>query len=137
MSKKQKRWVYSPPKPPKPKAPEEIKSRVTQAAEELVETALKPTHVKPPSKDERFNYIVDIYTNWYRSYFYFCAKYACPGPHAIAPFFETKFARMEYAGDDQFHLAYMRHTDQWMEIYRDLSLEECLKAIQQDPSFQP
>jgi len=30
---------------------------------------LKPPHVKPPSGDERFNYIVDIYSEWYRNYF--------------------------------------------------------------------
>jgi len=117
--------------------PEATKVAVSKAAEELVETTLKPKHVKPPPPDERFNYIVDIYTKWYRSYFYFCAKYACPGPNAIAPFFETKFARLEYAGNDRFHLAFMRYTEQWLELYRNLSLNECLKAVRDEPHFHP
>jgi hypothetical protein len=137
MSKRQKRWVYSPPRPPKPKVPEITKTQVTKAAEELVEAVLKPLHVKPPPKDEQFNYIVDIYTKWYRNYFYFCAKYACPGPNAIFPFFEAKFARLEYASDDQFHLSFMRYTEEWVELYQNLSLNECLEAIRNEPYFHP
>jgi hypothetical protein len=136
MSKRQKRWVYSPPRPPKPKVPEVTKTEVTKAAEELVEAILKPQYIKPPSKDERFKYIVDIYTKWYRNY-YFCAKYTCPGPNAISPSFESKFARMEYVGDSRFHLSFMRHTEEWVELYQGLSLNECLEAIREEPCFQP
>jgi len=60
-----------------------------------------------------------------------------PGPHAIAPFFEVGFARMEYIGDHQFNLSYMRHTEQWWEIYTELSLDECLAAIREEPHFIP
>ena len=78
MSKRQKRWVYSPPKSKKPQVPEGIKLEVSKAAENLIKTFLKSQYVQPPPEDKRFNYIVDIYTKWYRNYFYFCAKYACP-----------------------------------------------------------
>ena len=137
MSKRQKRWVYSPPKPKKPQVPEGIKLEVSKAAENLIETFLKSKYVQPPPEDKRFNYIVDIYTKWYRNYFYFCAKYACPGPNAISPSFESKFARMEYVGDSRFHLSFMRYTEQWIELYQGLSLEASLKAIQEEPYFQP
>jgi len=137
MSKSQKRWIYSPPRSPKPKVPEAAKTEVTKAAEELVEAILKPQYVKPPPKDKQFNYIVDIYTKWYRNYFYFCAKYACPGPNATSPFFETKFARLEYVGSDRFHLSFMRHTEEWVELYQNLSLNGCLEAIRNEPYFQP
>jgi hypothetical protein len=137
MSKRQKRWIYSPPKPPKPQVPERTKLEVSEAAENLIETFLKPKYVQPPRKDEQFNYIVDIYTMWYRNYFYFCAKYACPGPNAISPFFESKFARMEYVGDSQFHLSFMRHTEVWIELYQGLLLDECLQAIREEPLFHP
>lgn len=137
MSKNQKRWVYSPPQPAQPKVPESTKAAVAKAAEGLIETMLKPTHVKPPPKDQRFNYIIDIYTKWYRNYFYFCAKYACPGPNAIAPSFEAKFARLEYVGEDQFHLAFMRYTEEWVELHRCLSLNACLEAIRDEPYFEP
>ncbi len=85
----------------------------------------------------QFNYIVDLSTKWYHSFFYFCATYRCPSPNCISEFFEIKFARLEYAGGDRFHLAYMRYTDQWQEIFRDQTLEECLESIENDPMFMP
>jgi hypothetical protein len=44
---------------------------------------------------------------------------------------------MEYAGDGKFALAFQRHTGQWIELYDALSVDECLKAIRDDPWFQP
>ena len=137
MAARQKRWVYSPPRPPKPTVPDAVKADVDAKARELIETVLKPAHVKPPPEDPRFNYLVDIYAKWYRNYFYFCSRYCCPGPNAIAPFFEDRFARLEYVDLDRYHLAYMRYTGQWWEIYRDLSLGECLVTIRDEPHFSP
>jgi hypothetical protein len=138
MSKQRKTWVYSPPKPPSPKVPATVKARVEQRANEFVETELKPRFIEPPPKIALFNYVVDIYTRWYRHYFHFCATYACPSPNAISPFFETKFARLEYlGGQDNFSIAYMRHTGQWWEVYSDQSLEQCLAIIRLETLFQP
>ncbi len=134
--KQQKTWVYSPKKEPKPSIPEGLKATLQEKAEAIIEAVLKPTHLKPPPEHD-WNYIVDIYTKWYRSSFYFCAKYCCPGPNAISPDFESKFARLEYAGDSRFTLSFMRHTGQWVEIYGDLSIDECLTSIQEDPCFYP
>jgi len=137
MAKRQKTWVYSPKRQPEPKVPEAVKADLEAKANELVNSIIKPMHVKPPCEDEQFNYIVDIYSKWYRNYFYFCSKYACPGPNAISPFFEAKFARLEYIGNGRFNLSYMRHTGKWWEIYPELSLEECLAAIRDEPHFLP
>jgi hypothetical protein len=138
MTKRHKAWVFSPTKPTSPKVSETVKANVEQQATTLIESILKPQHIKPPLEGTQFNYIVDIYTKWYRNSFYFCAKYACPNPNALSPFFESKFARMEYVGKpSQFNLAFMRHTDEWMMIYPDLSLSECLVTIQNDPLFHP
>jgi hypothetical protein len=98
---------------------------------------IKPQHIKPPSTDNDFNYLVDIYSKWHQNYFYFCAQYNCPSPNAISPSFEAKFARMEYVGDDKFNLSYMRHTGQWCEIYQKLPMLECLKLIAEEPYFIP
>ena len=106
-------------------------------ANELVDTFLKPNYIKPPPEDERFNYLVDIYTKWYRNYFYFCSTYNSPGPYAISPSFEDKFARLEYVGPDRYNLFYMRYTGQWWELYQDFSLEDCFNAIEEEPHFQP
>ena len=137
MAKRQKIWVSSLQRQPKPKMPEAIKAKLEVKAGELVDSILKPMNVKPPREDEQFNYIVDIYSKWYRNYFYFCSKYACPGPNAISPYFEGKFARLEYVGNERFNLAYMRHTGKWYEIYTELSLDECLAAISDAPHFLP
>ena len=136
--KRQKTWVYS---PPKPKVPDAVKVELQTKATELVDTVLKPAHVKPPRKNTRWNYIVDIYTKWHRNYFYFCAKYACPGPNALSPFFDTGFARLEYVGGTsqncRFNMAYMRHTGKWFEIRQGLSLNQCLAEVRAGGPFQP
>ncbi len=137
MAKSRNTWVYNPPKPSKPKVSESFKKEVKHKADELIESVLKPEHIKPPPEGAQRNYLVGIFSKWYRSYFYFCSKYNCPGPNAISPSFEEKFARMEYVGEHRFNLAYMRHTGQWWEIYQDLSLEKCLESVAHEPHFFP
>jgi len=137
MAKTQKRWVYSPQRASKPRVTEAVKLGLETKANALIELVLKPTYIKPPCKDQQFNYIVDIYAKWRGSTFYFYSKYAVPGPNAISPFFEDKFARMEYAGGDRINLSYMRYTGKWVEIYTGLSVDECLGAIKDNPAFQP
>jgi hypothetical protein len=136
-TKARKQWVYAPAKPSKPGVPDQIKAEVQTKADQLVEAFLKPNFIKPPPADTQWNYIVDIYTKWYRSYFYFCSKYHCPAPTAMTDYFEAKFARLEYVGDGKFNIAYMRHTEQWWGIFQDLSLDQCLDAIQNIPDLQP
>ena len=137
MTKRKKSWVYRPSRGPKPKVPEDIKKDVEERAAALVEAVLKPQYIKPPPEDTDFNYIVDIYTKWYRSYFYFGSKYHCPGPNAISPYFETNFARLEYVGEGRFIVSYMRHTGKWVEMHRGLTVEESLAVVQDDPWFGP
>jgi hypothetical protein len=31
----------------------------------------------------------------------------------------------------------MRHTEQWFEVFQDISMDECLKLIEEDPLFMP
>jgi hypothetical protein len=138
MAKKTpKMWVYRPPKPTPPKVPANLKADIQQRADQLVETTLKPLHLKPPPKDCRFNYLVDLYTKWYRHYFYFCAKYCVANPNALSPDFEIKFARLEYLDEQRFNLAFLRHTGEWITVHSNLSLDECLTAIQDEPYFSP
>jgi hypothetical protein len=42
---------------------------------------------------------------------------------------------MEYAGNRRFHLSYMRYTGQWIQIYLDLTVDECIEAVRDDPYF--
>ena len=137
MAKQRKAWMFSAEKKPKASLPGTLKDEVDTKAGELIEKTLKPTHVKPPPEGSQFNYVTDIKAKWIGSTCYFISIYACPGPDAIAPTFETKFARMEYVGDAKFTLSFMRHTGKWVGLYAGLSVDECMKAIQDDPWFQP
>lgn len=114
-----------------------IKAEVETKAKALIETVLKAKHVLPPRADQQCNYITDIGAKWYRNYFYFFSTYTCPGPNAMSPTFESKFARMEYVGDGLFALGFKRHTGEWVGLFDAISVDQCMKAIQDDPWFLP
>jgi len=137
MAKGRKVWMYCPPKPKKPQVPDGLKAEVSSKSKKLIDGHLNPSHVKPPPKNPEFNYVTELFTRWYQSYFYFCAIYACPHSDAISPTFESRFARMGYEGGGKFNLAYMRHNGQWNVIHYDLSVDECLTAIRDEPHFSP
>ena len=128
-------WWFHPHKTTSSPLPEALKAEVTTRANELIETVLKSRYVQPPPENPRFNYIVDIYGKWYRKAFYFCAKYQVAGPNPPEPYFEAKFARMQYAGEQKFHLSFLRYTGQWVQIYTYLTVDACLEAVRDDPYF--
>ena len=103
----------------------------------LIENVLKPRHVEIPARDEQSNHIIDIGSKGYGNSFYFYSTYACPGPNAISPTFESKFARMEYLGNDAFALYFMRYTGEWVGLYDALTVDEYLKAIEDNAWFVP
>jgi hypothetical protein len=139
MAKKQpKRWVYSPPsKAVSTTLDAATKAQVETKAQELIDKVLKPRHVKPPPEDARFNYISDIVLKWNGSTLFLVAVYACPGPNAISPSFESRFARLKPADGGHFDLDFMRHTGQWVPLHQGLTLDQCLEAIRDDPWFTP
>ena len=103
----------------------------------LIDSTLKPRYIQPPPRKTGLNYLVDLHVRWRGPFFYFCSRYCSPGPRALAPFFESKFARLQCAGESRFNLAYFRHTGQWWEIAQLLSLEECLSEIEAGGLFTP
>lgn len=137
MAKQRKAWMISPGKSPKLSVPDSTKAELEAKATDLIENVLKPKHVLSHKTDQQFNYITDIGAKWHRNYFYFISTYACPGPNALSPTFESKFARMEYLGDGKIALYFMRHTGEWVGIYDALSVDQSMKAIQDDAWFIP
>jgi len=133
-------WVYDPAgafRQSKKPVPPDIQREVERQAQALIDSTLKPRYLQPPPTQAELNYLVDLYTRWRGPFFYFCSRYCSPGPRALSPFFESKFARLQYAGDSRFNLAYFRHTGQWWEIAQLLSLEECLSEIEAGGPFTP
>jgi len=137
MAKQRKAWMFDPAKPAKSALPGTLKDEVITKAKELIDKVLKPKHIQPPPQGHQFNFITDITTKWIGSTCYFISIYACPGPNAIAPTFEEKFARMEYVGDAKFTLSFMRHNGKWVDLFPGISVDDCMNAIQNDPWFQP
>jgi hypothetical protein len=137
MSKPRKFGMFSPGRKAGASLSGTLKEEVATKAKELIENVLKPKHIQPPPRDERFNYITDITTKWLGSKCYFVSIYRSPGPQAIAPTFESKFARLEYVGDGKFALSFMRHPGQWVELSEGQSVDECIKAVRDDPWFVP
>jgi hypothetical protein len=137
MAKPREPWNIRPAKK-RSSVPASIKTEVEAKAKDLIENALKPKYILPPKKGEQFNYITDIRAKWHGKYFYFFSVYACPGPNALSPTFESKFARMEPLGGDKFALYFMRYTgNEWVGVYDALSVDECMKAIKDDSWFVP
>jgi hypothetical protein len=134
MAKQRKTWMLGAARRP---IPGTVKDEVDTKATDLIENVLKPKHIQTPPKGYQLNYIAGIETKWLGSKCYFISIYRSPGPHAKSSTFETKFARMEYVGNAKFNLSFMRHTGQWVEVYTSISVDKCLKVIQDDPWFQP
>jgi hypothetical protein len=70
MAKRRKVWMYCPPKPNKQKVPDGLKVEVSAKSQKLIDEHLNPTHIKPPPKNPEFNYLTELFTRWYHSYFY-------------------------------------------------------------------
>ncbi|MDB5307850.1 MAG: hypothetical protein JWO38_2052 [Gemmataceae bacterium] len=62
MAKRTKAWVYSPASDPKAAVTDTIKAEVERKAKDLIDTVLRPRHVKPPPKKEEFNYLIGLGT---------------------------------------------------------------------------
>ena len=135
MARPREPWNIRPARKSRP-VTASLKAEVETKANDLIENVLKPRYVKPPKKGEQFNYITDIGAKWFRNNFYFTATYACPSPNALSPTFEWKFARMEPLGDGTFALYAMRYTGkEWVGVFDALTVDECMKSIQDDPWF--
>lgn len=121
--------------PPKCKLSKWEKQAQVADAEEFLRTFYRPTFVQPPPANPRFNTIVDFSVLWHGAYLRFTAKYACPGPNALAPFFEVPFARLGYFNSNRYNLWARRHNDQWIVLADDLTLVDAFAEMRTNPWF--
>lgn len=137
MARPQRAWVFDAGKKKPSSLPDSVKAEVSRKATSMIDAILKPKYVQPPPTDDRFNYISDIKSKWIGSKFYLISIYSSPGPNALSPTFEARFAQMAYSGNQRFKLSFMRHTGKWHKLFSDLTADECLEAIKDGPWFQP
>ena len=116
------------------KPTEAQKAAITARFEPLVQQLKQD--LRPVEEPQTRNQCVDVFTKWWRAYFYVMQKFQCPPEGYTATGFELGTARFEFRGADSFDLAYFRHTGQWGVIAEGQGLEECLKAVGKDPWFQ-
>ncbi len=133
--KKKRIWALSVPKAKKIKINDFQKKEISAFFYPLILQYKKLLQEVIPDKSN--NYVVDIYTKWYQNYFYFCEKYKAEYADRIADDFEYKFVRLEFIDENKFNFSYFRHTGQWHLVDENLSLEACLKMINENPNFQP
>jgi hypothetical protein len=112
------------------------KEQCVAEAEKFIAEFYRHKFIKPTPKNYKFNHVVDFQAAFSRSYLRFFAKYACPGSHALSPFFEHPFARLGCFGRDRWNLWARRHNDEWICIKRRLqTLRECFQSMRENPWF--
>lgn len=104
-------------------------------AETFLADFYRPTFLKPPQTDPHSNYVVDFSARWHGAYLLFTAIYACRGPHATVPSFDTNFARLGYFARDRFNLWARRHNDQWIVLADNLTLDAAFAEMRANPWF--
>lgn len=132
-----RQWIWARSDlPPKCKLSKWEKEARVALAETFLRTFYRPKFVRPPPEDPQLNYVVDFSVGWHGAYLRFTAKYACPGPNALTPFFEVPFARLGYFGGlDRYNLWARRHNDQWIVLAEDLKLTDCFAEMRANPWF--
>ena len=129
-------WVYDPHQVSKKKILEKIKNGVQRKGEELIELYLKDEYIGEPPKNREMNYVTDLSCKWVRNFFYFTAKYHCRSKYAISPFFNRHFARLGYQGPNKFKVGYLRHNDEWHDLYFNQSLKKSIDLIKEEDYFK-
>lgn len=135
MKNNKKKWVLTTKNNRSRKLSLSEKQEISDYFQLLVNEFNSKCIVENPDKEH--NYLIDIYTKWYRDFFYFCEKFKSEYPNRIENEFELKFVRLKYTGVNQFEFSYFRHTNQWHSVDENLSKEECLRLILSNPLFQP
>ncbi|MFA6110099.1 MAG: hypothetical protein WDA75_15130 [Candidatus Latescibacterota bacterium] len=125
--------------PPKTAVPEPRQRWLNEQVEAWLTARLRPGLAlqAEAARKAGFNYVVNLYTEWRGKHFYLCARYCNPRPGASESHFEVRTTRLEHTGSGRFNLAYLRHTEKWCTVYRNLSAEESLETMQREELFWP
>ena len=131
------RYIWTPSKiPPKCILRRLEKEQCVAEAEKFIAEFYRHKFIKPAPKDYELNHVVDFRAAFSGSYLRFYAKYACPGSHALSPFFEHPFARLGCFARDRWNLWARRHNDEWICIENQLqTLAKCFQSMRENPWF--
>jgi hypothetical protein len=111
------------------------KIEIEKRCQPLIEQ-FKQQYIKK-NPDKRYNYLTDVYAKWRGNFLLFCQKFKTENPGMIKPEFEESFVRLEYVESDNFNFSYFRYTGKWFSVANNLSLNDCLEMIEDNPNFHP
>ncbi len=130
-----KRWVHTGGRPGvKPSDLE--KAAITATCDGFIADVLVPRFL-PEIRPTEFNYPIAIYGKWHGNKFRFFQRFRSDRDDSFEPEFESPFVRLEFVARDCFDISYYRHTETWFRLYRNLSLREALRLIEEDGILHP
>lgn len=112
------------------------KAHITSTCQKFIDEVLKPRFL-PAIRPTQFNYPVDIQGKWHGAKYRFQQRYRSGFPENLGEEFDASFTRIDWIGRNRFDLQWHRHTGQWFCLYRGLTLEGALKAIETDGHLHP
>jgi hypothetical protein len=127
----ERRWVYV---GRKPSATEKLS--IARICEEFIDRVLKPRFL-PEIRPTEYNYPIAIFGKWHDSKYRFIERFRSGFADRLGEEFDSPFARIEYLDRDRFDLSYLRHTGEWLCLYRSLPLATALQTIEDDGHFYP
>ncbi len=131
---RKKGWIKTSAKKTSLKVSDVEKSRITEYFQTLIEDF--QARIKPP-EDTKLNYLADVFSSWYRNYFYINEKWKSEAENRIENERVNKVVRLEYLGGDSFNFSYFRYTGQWHLVATDITLQQCKEMILGNSNFQP
>lgn len=138
--RKKRMWLPSPSKKnnASPLA-STTKAELERRVQEHIDARLTPSIILPkPDEEVQFGYRTGYYTKWYRHFFYIMEQCRYPpGRGYIAETAEFGVARIECIGNNDFNIAYFRHTGQWWTLREELTLDEVIDMLKTEPVLQP
>ena len=111
------------------------KAAISKQFEPVIEALKK--RLKPIPEPQRHSHCIDVFGSWRGNYFYIKQKYKT-SEDDYRGYFDLGLARLEFYDENQFNLAYFRHTGKWFPLwmYERISFEEAKKAILEEHMFQ-
>lgn len=120
--------------PPKKLSLNERKTQALTRIETYLTEEVKPYYIRAETISEEFPYPTDIRVEWRKNTLFFIKQLFDPND---GEFFEHEYAKMSLRAKNSFNLAYHRHTGAYFILYYDISLDECLKALETNMLLQP
>jgi hypothetical protein len=112
------------------------KARITAAYQRFIDEILKPRFL-PAISPTAFNYCVNIRGKWQGPRYRFIQRYRSGFPEDLGEEFDAPFVRLDWTGPDRFDIQWHRHTGAWHRLYRDQTLLQALKTIENDGLLHP